>query len=154
MNQRLSRRFIIENLCGLNLSTPIRYERYYITKHVRIQKKNNQYEKEILDENNCMIEKSNIEKSEFEQLKEKSMKAIIRDSYLYLDDTRVSIKKYGEIYRGLIRVEVSFSNKEEMEKYQKENWMGKEITTSPLAFDSYLHKLDREEFLKELRKYK
>lgn len=154
MNRRLSRRFIVENLSGLHISLPIRYERYYITNYVRVQKKSNQYEKEVLDKNNCIIEKRSIEKSEFEQLKKKSLKTIIRDSYLYLDDTRISIKKYIGTYHGLIRAEVSFSDKEEMEKYQLENWMGKEITNSPLAFDSYLHQLNQEEFIKELEKYK
>lgn len=31
--------------------------------------------------------------------------------------------------------------------------MGKEITTSPLAFDKDLSKLNRKEFLEELNKY-
>ena len=34
----------------------------------------------------------------------------------------------------------------------KENWMGKEITNSPLAFDKYLSKLSNDEFREELKK--
>ena len=137
---------------NLDLSDPIRYERYYISDNLRIQKKNDVYEKEILDDNNVVISKEKINKNEFNNLKQKAYKEIIRDSFLYLGDQRVSIKKYYGIYEELIRVEVSFSSKDEMNEYQKENWMGKEITDSPLAFDKYLSKLDREQFLNELNK--
>ena len=40
-----------------------------------------------------------------------------------------------------------------MNCYEKEKWMGKEITNSPLAFDKYLSKLSKEEFKNELKKY-
>ena len=56
-------------------------------------------------------------------------------------------------HEGLNRVEVKFMSKEEMDLYSKEPWMGEEITFSPLAFDKDLCKLNREEFLKELKKY-
>ena len=39
--RRLTRRYIINSLDGLNLSEPIRYERYYIDDNLRIQKKDN-----------------------------------------------------------------------------------------------------------------
>lgn len=91
---------------------------------------------------------------EFLSLKPKAYKKIIRDSYLYLDDERVSIKKYYETYDGLLRVEVAFSSIEELKNYKKEEWMGIEITATPLAFDKDLSKLDREQFLKELNRNK
>jgi len=46
--RRLTRRFIINSLHNLNLSDPIRYERYYINDKLRIQKKDNKYQKEIV----------------------------------------------------------------------------------------------------------
>ncbi len=55
--QRLTKRYIIDSLKGLNLSNPIRYERYYINDGLRIQKKNDKYEKEILDDMNNIVEK-------------------------------------------------------------------------------------------------
>ena len=119
MNKRLTRRFIIKSLDKLNLSSPIRYERYYINNTLRIQKKNDKYEKEILDENNMVLTKETINKNEFETLKHNSYKEIIRDSYLYLDDDRISIKKYYGIYEGLLRVEVEFKTEEEMNSYKK-----------------------------------
>lgn len=151
--RKLTKRFITSSLDNLNLSMPIRYERYYISDTLRIQKKGNTYEKEILNENNTVILKENISESEFLSLKEKAYSKIIRDSYLYLDDKRISIKKYFGDYQGLYRVEVTFTNMKEENLYQKETWMGQEITKSPLAFDKDLSKLSKEEFKKELKKY-
>lgn len=139
--RKLTKRYIISSLDNLNLSSPIRYERYYINDNLRIQKKGNTFQKE------------NISESEFLSLKENAYAKIIRDSYLYLDDKRISIKKYLEDYQGLYRVEVTFTNKEEENSYQKETWMGQEITNSPLAFDKDLSKLTKESFHKELKKY-
>lgn len=151
--RKLTKRFITSSLDNLNLSMPIRYERYYISDTLRIQKKGNTYEKEILNENNTVILKENISEREFLSLKENAYSKIIRDSYLYLDDKRISIKKYFGDYQGLYRVEVTFTNKKEENSYQKETWMGQEITKSPLAFDKDLSKLSKEEFKKELKKY-
>ena len=150
---RLTRRFIVESLDNISLSSPIRYERYYINEKLRIQKKDNYHEKEILDDQNVLIEKSVITKEEFENLKFTAYSKIVRDSYLYLKNKNISIKKYYGDYEGLNRVEVKFMSKEEMDLYSKETWMGEEITFSPLAFDKDLSKLNREEFLKELKKY-
>ena len=151
--RKLTKRFITSSLDNLNLSMPIRYERYYISDTLRIQKKGNTYEKEILNENNTVILKENISESEFLSLKENAYSKIIRDSYLYLDDKRISIKKYFGDYQGLYRVEVTFTNKKEENSYQKETWMEQEITKTPLAFDKDLSKLSKEEFKKELKKY-
>lgn len=144
---RLTRRFIIDTLDGIRVNEPIRYERYYINDNLRIQRKGNLFEREILDDNNVLIKKEEIAEKSFNELKNDSYSEIIRDSYLYLDDNRVSIKKYYGKYEGLFRVEVQFKTFEEMKNYIQEGWMGKEITDSPLAFDKYLSKLSREEFL-------
>lgn len=150
---RLTRRFIVKSLDNIPLSKPIRYERLYINDKLRIQMKDNYYEKEILDENNVLIEKNIITEEEFLKLKLNAYSKIIRDSYLYLKDHNISIKKYYDVYEGLNRVEVKFSSKEEMELYIKESWMGEEITFSLLAFDKELSKMSREKFLDELDKY-
>lgn len=150
---RLTRRFIVSSLDNIPLSNPMRYERYYINDRLRIQKKDNYYEKEILDEQNVLFEKGVITEEEFIKLKSTAYSKIIRDSYLYLKNKNISIKKYYGDYEGLNRVEVKFMSKEEMDLYSKEPWMGEEITFSPLAFDKDLSKLNREEFLKELNRY-
>lgn len=150
---RLTRRFIVKLIDNISVSNPIRYERYYINDKLRIQKKGERYEKEILNKENILVQKTDITEEEFLELKKQSHSQIIRESYLYLKDDRISIKKYFETYEGLIRVEVKFSSEEEMNVYKKEDWMGKEITTSPLAFDKFLSKLTRKEFLVELKKF-
>ena len=53
--KRLTRRFIINSLDGLSLSEAIRYERYYINDNLRIQRKNDAYQKEELDNDNNVI---------------------------------------------------------------------------------------------------
>ncbi len=151
---RLTKRYIVETLDNIILSSPIRYERYYINDNLRVQKKGNKLEKEILDNENNIVEKMIISQNEFDLLKNKSYTKIIRDSYLYLNDERVSIKKYYDNCEGLIRIEVKFNSIKEMNTYQKELWMGKDITNTPLAFDKYLSKLTRDEFLLELKKYR
>lgn len=150
---RLTRRFIIQSLDNVDISSPIRYERYYINDNLRIQSKDNVLEKEILDNDNVIIAKTNISEEEFNKLKKEAYSKIIRDSYLYLDDDRISIKKYLGEFEGLIRVEVKFNSIDEMNSYKKESWMEAEITNSPLAFDKYLSKLSEREFLLELNKY-
>lgn len=151
---RLTKRYIVETLDNIILSSPIRYERYYINDNLRVQKKGNKLEKEILDNENNVVERMIISQNEFDLLKNKSYTKIIRDSYLYLNDERVSIKKYYDNYEGLIRIEVKFNSIKEMNTYQKELWMGKDITNTPLAFDKYLSKLTKDDFLLELKKYK
>ncbi len=54
---RLTKRFIVKSLDKLELSPSIRYERYYINKNLRIQKKEDKLEKEILNNQNELIEK-------------------------------------------------------------------------------------------------
>ena len=135
--KRLTRRFIINSLDGLSLSEAIRYERYYINDNLRIQRKNDAYQKEELDNDNNVIAKIAISEEEF----------------FDLNNNNISIKKYLGKYRGLFRVEVKFDSLDNMNNYIKEIWMGEEITNSPLAFDKYLSKLSTCEFQNELGKY-
>ena len=55
---RLTRRYILKSLDNIHLSSPIRYERYYINDKLRIQKKGNNYEKEVLNEENVRVQKT------------------------------------------------------------------------------------------------
>lgn len=151
--RRLTKRFIIDSLDNLNVSNPIRYERYYINDKLRVQRKDEKYQKEILDDDNNLLEKTDISEVDFFYLKKDAYSEIIRDSYLLLDDNRVSIKKYFGKYEGLYRVEVAFNSVEEENEYIKEKWMGADITNTPLAFDKDLSKLSADEFREELNKY-
>lgn len=108
---RLTKRYIVKEIDDLMLSELIRYERYYINDNLRIQRKGKLLEKEILRDN-IVLEKNVIDEKEFDDLKLQSNKMIIRYSYLYLLDSRVSIKKYYGDYEELIRVEVKFASNE------------------------------------------
>ncbi len=150
---RYTRRYILNSIDNIHLSNSLRYERYYINNNLRIQKRGNSYSKEILQDNE-VIDKIEIGEEEFNKLKMMSSKEIVRDSYLYLDDNRISIKKYYGKYAGLIRVEVKLNSEDEVLHYLPLSWFGLEITDSPLAFDSYLINLSEQEFMMELDKYK
>ena len=52
---RLTRRFLVKSLDNISLSNSMRYERYYINYKLRIQRKDNYYEKEILNEQNVLL---------------------------------------------------------------------------------------------------
>ena len=91
---RLTKRYIVKEIDDLMLSELIRYERYYINDNLRIQRKGKLLEKEILRDN-IVLEKNVIDEKEFDDLKLQSNKMIIRDSYLYLLDSRVSIMSIG-----------------------------------------------------------
>ena len=135
MIRRLTKRYFVSNLDGLNLSSPLRYERYYINNNLRIQKKNDILEKEVLNLLNEVILKDSVSEEEFNNLKKEAYKKIIRDSYLYLDDDRISIKRYYDDYEGLNRVEVKFSSEDELNSFVPLSWMEEDITNTPLAFD-------------------
>ena len=68
--RKLTKRFIIASLEDLNLSNPIRYERYYINDQLRVQKKGEKYQKEILDDENNIVEKNKLASSLIELNKE------------------------------------------------------------------------------------
>ena len=148
--RNLTRRFLVKTLDGLNLSDPWTYERFYINDNSRIQNKNGQFEKEVLDNKGEIIEKNTINKEEFLSLAKRAEKKIARKSYLYLNDDRISIKEYLDDYAGLIRAEVEFEDITEQENFQPYPWMISEITDLPIAFDSLLCKLSTDDFKKEL----
>ena len=67
--RRLTKRYIIKTIDNLDLTKPIRYERYYINDQLRVQKKSDIYQKEILDKGNC-ITVSPVDGSAFYQEKD------------------------------------------------------------------------------------
>ena len=114
----LTRSFLIKTLDGLKVSDPWLYERFYINDNIRIQNKNGRFEKEVLNDKGEIIEKNTIGEEEFLSLAKQAEKKIARKSYLYLGDTRISIKEYLDDYAGFIRAEVKFKDKAEQEKYR------------------------------------
>ncbi len=70
---RFTRRFIISSLDNIDISSPIRYERYYINDNLRIQRRDNVFIKEILDRENIIVEKKKISEDEFNQLQDRKL---------------------------------------------------------------------------------
>lgn len=151
----IERKFLVKELPDLSGITPVHFERYYLSVsggvEERVQKTNDSYtiEKKVaVDELTRSTERKEISKEEFEEMKSRASKSILRDSYLIAPG--LSIKIYHGAYEGLIRAEVEFSSIDEANEYTPEPWMGKEISHSPLGRDSRLLTLDASSFEKLL----
>lgn len=151
----IERKFFIEEMPDLSKLTPVRYERYYMRCgdgiEERVQKKGGVYEYEFKREVSVLErtkEKRVISELEFNTLRAKSGKAIIRDSYML--SSGISIKVYHGDYEGLVRAEIEFDSTDDAIHYKPEPWMGREITQSKLGRDSALLSMNDKEFKKVL----
>ena len=129
----IERKFLVKELPDLANIEPLRYERYYlrVEKGVeeRIQKTNEHYtyEKKVaVDELTRSTELKHISEKEFEELKAKSGKAILRDSYSL--SPNLSIKIYHGEYEGLVMAEVEFPSEEVAVEYEGPEWFDDEVT--------------------------
>lgn len=153
----IERKFLIKEMPDLYGRTPLRYERYYLRVEPgyeeRIQRVGDAYEREVKvarSELERTTDKTPITEEEFNTLQSQAQSAIIRDSYLVSENPEVTIKIYHGVYGGLARAEVEFSSVEEAKAYTPEDWMGEDITESPLGKDSKLVGLSQEEFRQAL----
>lgn len=154
--QTIERKFLVKRLPNLSNISPIHYERYILSikygKERRIQRVGNQYELEeveILANESVLsrnIVKRVISSKEFKELQKDSIGDINRDSYLISQDPNLTLKIYKGKYKGLIRVEVKFKSEEVARSFKSLDWLGEEITKSPLGRDSELVKLSQEDF--------
>ncbi len=158
--QRLSgteieRKFLLTNIPDQDLLAPIRYERYflYIDKdtEIRIQKKSNIYEFERKSRQSSASftfqkQKLQITQAEFQKLRQLCNQSIIRDSYVLKEHPNITIKVYQADYQGLIRAEVEFASESQATSFIAPEWMGVEITNTPLSRDSQLIALSPSEF--------
>ena len=143
----IERKFLVKKLPDLSGVESVDYERYYLSVsdgvEERIQKTGDTYSyerKTSVDALTRSTELRHISKTEFDDLRQNTTKAILRQSYSL--SSSLSIKIYHGDYEGLIRAEIEFSSLEEAKAYQPEPWMGREITNTPLGRDSSLLKLN------------
>jgi CYTH domain-containing protein len=153
MDYEIERKFLVKTLPDLSGKTKQNFERYYLYRglgiDVRIQKVNNTYEFERKSETSELgreTQKFEITKEEFEALKRNSGEAINRESYLVSENPEITIKIYHGRFKGLVRAEIEFVSTEDAEKFIPLDWMGKEITDTPLGRDSRLLDLTDKEF--------
>jgi CYTH domain-containing protein len=153
MSAEIERKFLVTTMPDLTGQEPIRYERYYLNRsdnvEERIQKKGDTYEyekKEKVSDLEHKKETRSITQEEFESLRAGTSDAIIRDSFKVSNNPDITIKVYHGKYEGLIRAEVEFDSLESAEAFIPSEWMGKEITGTPLGKDSGLLDLSEEQF--------
>lgn len=158
MKNEIERKFFIKEMPDLTGIEPLHYERYFLergsAKEVRVSRINDSYvyeEKlEVSDLERTGV-KREISKEEFEDLKQNTPEAIIRDGYHISSDPNISIKIYHGRFEGLIRAEVEFESEEQATNFIPPSWMGNEMTGLPIARDSKLLDLTNEEFKEYLK---
>lgn len=120
---------------------------------IRVQSSGNIFELERKVSKTALIrenEKIAITKDEFEAIDKTVTENIIRDSYLISEAPNIVLRMYHGKFEGLIRAEVEFQSVEEANRYTLLEWMGKEITNTPLAKDQTLLDLTDSDFRKLL----
>lgn len=158
----IERKFLVKEMPDISGVNPVPYERYYLRVEdgleERIQRKGGVYEREIKRVVKGMgnvvqrtSEKTPITQEEFETLKQ-GKEGISRDSYRVSSKPDISLKVYHGKFEGLVRAEIEFENETEAKQYEPVDWMGNEISQSPLGLDSRLLHLSREEFLSLLKR--
>lgn len=159
MYHEIERKFLVAKMPNLRGIKKVSQERYFIQRgdlfEEGLKRKDSffSYESKFtLSPQEKTREKIFITKEEFDALKEKGTQILERDSYLLSKKKPViSIKKYKGIFRELVLAEVEFDSIEELKSFKPLDWMGIEVTDTPLGKDARLVDLDRKHFLKILK---
>lgn len=161
MNTEIERKFLpkeLPDLSGLKKSV---LERHFLFNQngieLRIQTNGEWYKllrKTSVSPTERNVEEISLSKAEFDVLKTYSISSISRESYHLADSPKTDIRLYGGAFEGLVRVEFEFPSQEESHMFRIPDWVGAEITGSPLARDSQLLELTPEEFKTELGRYR
>lgn len=171
MSLEIERKFVVgpHNEEYLNLvkeNAPTVENRYYLFKDSGIELRFTSLKKsdnaidytldrmEVQDETLTVRTKERLQitQEEFETLRallqtaEPGVRSIIRHSYNIGENPKVQIKVYGGRFEGLIRAEIEFESKEECADYKPLDWMGIEISNTPIGNDVTLTDLSPEEF--------
>jgi adenylate cyclase len=119
MKNEIERKFFVKNMPDLSGIIPISYERYFLKREsgeeIRISKIGESYvyeEKSEVSSLERTREKREISKEKFEELKQNSSEAIIREKYVISSDPNIAIQIYHGKFEGLIRAEVGFDSEE------------------------------------------
>lgn len=152
--KKYERKFLINILPDMHNIQPVIYERYWIyirkDEHVKVQKRGNTCEIESVFGN--YKQKILITKSAFDELTKDCDKCIKRENYLLPNNIKVKI--YKGIYSGLSIADIEFLNYEQYLSFKKPDWLGSEITSTPLGKDTSIVQLSSEEVLKTISIFK
>lgn len=153
MKNEIERKFFVQEMPDLSGIKPLHYERYFLKRENGIEERISKVDDKYVYERKAEVsalersqKKKKISKVEFNQLKEKASEAIIRDRYNISLKPEIAIQIYHGKFEGLIRVEIEFETEEEARSFIPLSWMGKEMTDLPIARDSKLLDLTKEEF--------
>ncbi len=131
MHNEIERKFFVREMPDLSGTGPLHYERYFLKREKsgeeRISKINGSYFYESKTEISILErsrERKEINKREFNKLKQSASKVIIRDRYDISVDPKISVQIYHGRFEGLIRAEVEFETEEQAQMYTPEPWMG------------------------------
>jgi len=155
----IERKFILKKMPS-NISAPIAQQRYYIVNkngfEMRTQRVGSKYyfeRKVSSNELSSAKVKFEISETEFNELKRNCREPIERDNFKVSGYLGASIKIYKGKHNGLKRAEFEFESENDATAFEKPDWVGEEITSSPIGRDGKLAKLSEIEFKKELQKY-
>ena len=158
MYHEIERKFLVNDMPSLRGIRKVPQERYFIQRgelfEEGMKRKGDTYTYEskfMLSKDEKKREQIIVTQEEFETSKSRGTSIIERDSYsLTKKSPVISIKKYHGTYSGLILAEVEFDTIDEMEDFIPLDWMGPEVTHTPLGKDARLVDLTREKFVKIL----
>jgi len=155
--QTITRKFLVKHVPDITGKNHWVLHRFYIYRKngivIRVQSNGDMFELERKSGTSDLIrnsEKIVITKEEFESIGKIAQDFITRDSYLISDDFHIVLHVYHGRFEGLVRVEVEFQSIEQAKKFIPFQWMGNEITSSPLAKDEMLLDLTDDKFRKLL----
>lgn len=154
MQQEIERKYLLTSLPStIDQSLKVTYERHYLSigpnKEVRVQRKGSEFFRETKTTNVGLSsdkEVSPITAEQFNQLRQKSIGSIVRDSYVLPGIKNATVKVYHGQLEGLIRAEVEFSDAESAANFTPPDWFGVEITDTNLGRDGRLVRLSVSEF--------
>lgn len=151
--QTITRKFLVKQLPDLTGKKHFTQSRFYLYRKngivIRIQSSDDIFELERKVSKTALIrenEKIAITKEEFEAIRKMVIDNVTRDSYFISESPQIVLRIYHGKFEQLSRVEVEFQSVEEANRYTPFEWMGKEITNTPLAKDETLLDLTDHDF--------
>lgn len=155
--QTITRKFLVKQFPDLTGKKYWGQNRFYLYRKnriiIRIQSIGEAFELERKVSKTDLVresEKISITKEEFEAISKITMDHVIRDSYVVSETPRLILRIYHGRFEGLVRAEIAFQSIEEANRFIPLPWMGKEITSTPLAKDETLLDLTNNEIQKLL----
>lgn len=155
--QIITRKFLVKKIPDLTRKEHWVQNRFYLYRKngivIRVQSKGDVFELERKASKTALIRESEkiiITKEEFEAISKITSDHVTRDSYMIGEAPYITLRIYHGRFEGLVRVEIEFSSVEEANQFTPLVWMGKEITTTPLAKDETLLNLTASDFQKLL----